>query len=159
MNQHMQNERPGSTYAARLLSNGSFTTLLGLRGGGFAALDGYALTRWVPDPARDVDGLQIYVRDLETGSYRTISGGAAPPASGCDMRFDGGVAEFRSDVDDIEGTVEVCVVREQDAELRRITLRNTGSRTRRLDITTYAEIALNKLAAAGGALLVVLKGI
>ena len=47
----------------------------------------------------------------------------------------------------MECTTRICVPPGLDAELRHLTLRNTGAVTRTLEITTYAELALNTPAA------------
>ncbi|HEX6308760.1 MAG TPA: hypothetical protein VFZ69_11260 [Longimicrobiales bacterium] len=134
-------------YAAHLLSNGRYSILLSAGGGGFSALDGYALTRWVPDPVCDAAGTHIYVRDLASRVFWTAAGGPAAPRGGHVFRTSGGVAEFDSAECGIECRTTVCVSPQHDIELRRLALRNTGDRTRTLDITTFAEVALNTPAA------------
>ena len=42
----------------------------------------------------------------------------------------------------LEASFEVLVSAEDDAEVRRISITNSGSRTRDIEITSYAELAL-----------------
>jgi N,N'-diacetylchitobiose phosphorylase len=135
----------GGKFHAHLLSNGRFSTLLSANGGGFSALDGFAITRWVPDPTRDADGVHLYVRDVEHGVFWTPAGGPAP-AGGHTVHVDDGVATFRSSAHGIACTTAVCVSPAEDVELRRITLHNEGPAARTIEVTTYAELALNTLA-------------
>ncbi|CAN5877345.1 hypothetical protein BH23GEM9_BH23GEM9_08310 [soil metagenome] len=128
-----------------LLSNGRFSTLLTANGGGFSALDGFAITRWVPDPTRDADGAHLYVRDVERDVFWTAAGGPAP-AGGHTVHVDHGVATFRSLAHDMTCTTTICVSPDDDVELRRITLHNDGRVARTIEVTTYAELALNTLA-------------
>ena len=134
-------------YQAWLLSNGRFSTLLSANGGGFCALDGFALTRWVPDPTRDVDGVHIYLRDVESGTFRTAAAGPAAGSSGSTFRCDGGIAQFHDEGEGLECTTRVCVPPDLDVELRHLALRNTGTVPRTFEVTTYAELALNTPAA------------
>jgi N,N'-diacetylchitobiose phosphorylase len=131
-------------YNAHVLSNGSFATLTGPRGGGYAALDGLALTRWTPDPTTDEDGLVIYVRDLDTGVFWTANGAAS---EGYSFAAETGRVSFCSIHHDIRTSLDVLVAGACDAELRRLTLHNDSGRIRRLDVTTCAELALNTIAA------------
>ncbi|HEX6939118.1 MAG TPA: hypothetical protein VF158_06870, partial [Longimicrobiales bacterium] len=135
---------------AVLLSNGRYAVLLSATGAGFSAFEGLALTRWAPDPTRDADGFFVYLRDIETGRLRSAT---ARPVIGRPeayrFEFDGGRARFASATPDaeLELRLEVCVAPDVAAELRRLTLVNRGARTRRLEVTTYAELVLNALEA------------
>jgi cyclic beta-1,2-glucan synthetase len=128
-----------------LLSNGRFSTLLSAGGGGFSALDGFAVTRWVPDPTRDADGVHLYVRDVEHGVWWTPAGGPSP-GGGHTVHVDGGIATFRSSAHGMTCTTTICVSPGDDVEVRRIILHNEGPAARSIEVTTYAELALNTLA-------------
>ena len=49
---------------------------------------------------------------------------------------------FRRVDGDIETRTEIAVSPEDDAELRRVSVTNRGTRARRLDLTSYAEVVL-----------------
>jgi N,N'-diacetylchitobiose phosphorylase len=133
-------------FRTHLLSNGRYAVLLSPWGGGYSALAGLAITRWVPDPTCDAAGFLIYIRDVESGAFWTIGGGMAAAATQ-HARFDGGFAGFAAVRDDIEAQLRVCIDPAHDAELRRLAVRNIGQRARLLEITTYAELSLNSPAA------------
>jgi cellobiose phosphorylase len=120
-------------FTAHLLSNGRYSTLVSASGGGYSALDGYALTRWVPDPTCDADGTHIYVRDVESGVFWTPAGGPVPPDDGHTFHCDGGTIEMRSSAHRIECATSICVSHAHDAELRRLTIRNDDAVARVLE--------------------------
>src|SRR5215212_8034059 len=138
----------GAAPAAHVLSNGRYTVLFTGAGGGASAFHDVALTRWAPDRTRDADGFFLYVRDLDGSA--TWSAGLQPvqrPAGRYEVRFSYGRAQILREDDGVETTTEVCVSADHDAELRRFTFLNRGSRPRRLEVTTYAEVVLNTAAA------------
>ncbi|MEP0548892.1 MAG: glucoamylase family protein [Rhodothermales bacterium] len=127
-----------------LLSNGDYSTFVTAAGSGYSRHGGDAVTRWTPDRTREHDGLFLYVRDADSG--RTWSA-AAQPIAGTPDRYEAWLHTNKVEiarVDDwIETFSEVCVSPEDDVELRRYTLTNYGDRPRRLELTSYAEVALN----------------
>jgi N,N'-diacetylchitobiose phosphorylase len=128
-------------YSAHPLSNGLYTVLLG-PGGGCSIFDGLAVTRWAPDPTCDDGGLVLFLQDLETGEYQRL---VPRPGAACPRRAADGVISNRWHSPDIEYGLDVAVARHHDAELRRLTISNVGSRVRRFGITSFAELALNTL--------------
>jgi len=128
---------------ARLLSNSRLTTLLTQAGTGFSNLSGTALTRWQGDPVEDGDGYFIYLRDLDTGA--AWSAGAQPcPADGAHYSAGGadGAAWLACRHGDIDTRMEVAIG-ETDLEWRTLTVRNEGTRERRIELTSYLEVVLN----------------
>jgi cyclic beta-1,2-glucan synthetase len=131
---------------AHLISNGRYTVMITNSGAGYSRWgtgnSGLAVTRWRNDWVRDSYGSFIYVRDRQSGEV--WSAAAAPfggKPRGYNARFGLDKAEFFRRDGDIETHMEVVVSPEDDAEIRRVTLTNRGSRTRVLDLTSYAEIA------------------
>ena len=133
---------------AHLLSNGRYRVLLTGAGAGASMLGEVALTRWSPDRTRDGDGFFLYIRDLDRGHF--WSAGLQPverrPVA-YDTRTGPGRAEIRREDDGIVTRLDVCVAPEADAEIRLLTLSNRGPKTRRLQVTSYVEVALNHPAA------------
>ncbi|HEX5724012.1 MAG TPA: hypothetical protein VFX98_01025, partial [Longimicrobiaceae bacterium] len=131
------------------LFNGRYAVLLTAAGGGVSTVSrGFALTRWTADRTRDADGFFVYLRDTDSGY--TWSAGYQPVGRAADRyqtRFSPGIAKLTRRDGDLETRTEVCVARDADGELRRITLTNHAARARRIELTTYAEIVLNSAAA------------
>ena len=58
------------------------------------------------------------------------------------MTFSADRATFRRRDDDLSTQLDIAVSTEDDVEVRRLTVRNLGSRIREVDVTSYAEIVL-----------------
>ncbi len=147
----MTDERATIDVAPHRLSNGRYSVTLTHAGAGQSMLGDLALTRYLPDRTRETSGFFIYVRDLDGGAYWSAG---YQPVGGAPRRYDvesrdGAVTIAREDAD-IETRTIHLVSPDDDVELRQITLTNLGSRARRLDVTTYAEVVLNTPAADAG---------
>jgi cyclic beta-1,2-glucan synthetase len=102
------------------------------------------ITRWREDSTRDCWGQYCYIRNIDEG--RAWSAGRQPLGRNADeyevdLRSDRAIIRRRDD--DVETCYEVAVVPDVDAEVRRITLTNRCDRPRTLEVTSYAEVALN----------------
>lgn len=126
-----------------LLSNGAYMTVVTVSGGGFSRYEGNAITRWQEDPVMDRSGSCIYIRDVTQDQVwspayypcRVMS----PEQS---IRFSLESALFTRVDGDIRTSMEICVSPETNAEVRRLTLINTGLESRMIEVTTFQELAL-----------------
>ncbi|MHB8079790.1 MAG: GH36-type glycosyl hydrolase domain-containing protein, partial [Candidatus Krumholzibacteriia bacterium] len=117
-------------------------------GTGCSACNGHALTPWSTDPVEDVGGLLVYLRDLVRGTVWTAGLRPLPEgATRCDAAWSPGRATFTRTQDGIESRLEVCVPPGTTAELRRLTVVNRSGRSRTIEVTTCAEVALDDPAA------------
>ena len=137
-------DNPGSGLEVCLLSNGRYSVMLTASGSGYSVRDGMDVTRWREDGTRDCWGQYCYVRNLDDG--RAWSAGRQPLGRNADayqpdLRPDRAIIRRRDG--DVETCYEVTVVPDADAEVRRVTLTNRGDRPRTLEVTSYAEVALN----------------
>jgi len=133
----------GVTPRAHLLSNGRYAVMLTAAGAGYSRWHDLAITRWQEDPTRDQDGTGLYLRDVTSGER--WSAGFQPTGEepeSYDVSFGEDRAEFVRRDGTIETRLEVIVPSEDDAEVRRVSVTNHGSRTRELEVTSYAEIVL-----------------
>jgi len=131
-----------------LLSNGNYTVMLTTAGSGFSRRGTRAVTRWREDAVRDDWGNFFYLRDVRSGAV--WSSGFQPTArepQDYEVVFTESKADFRRRDAGIFTHTEIIVSTEDDAELRRVTLTNESTRTREIEITSYAEIVLNEQAA------------
>ena len=129
--------------ATHLLSNGSYAVMLTSTGSGYSRWNNMAVTRWREDPTCDDHGSYIFLRD--TGSGAIWSAGYQPSGAEPDafeVMFHEDRAEFTRRDGTLTTTMEVLVSAEDDSEVRRVTLSNSGRRTREIEITSYAELAL-----------------
>lgn len=133
-----------------LLSNGRYSVMLTAAGAGYSRWRDLSVTRWREDATCDDAGSFIFLRDNEDG--RVWCAGAR--MSGSD---DGGednevlfvedrAAFFRRD-GSLTTTLDVVVSGEDDGEVRRVSLSNSGRRPREITLSSYAGLALSVQAA------------
>ena len=134
--------------ATHLLSNGRYSVMLTAAGSGYSRWRDLAVTRWREDATCDDWGSYIYLRDVE--SDRLWSATYQPTSARPDqysVAFSEERATFSRQDGDLHTTLEVVVSTEDDAEVRRLTITNNGERTREIEVTSYAEIAIAPQAA------------
>jgi cyclic beta-1,2-glucan synthetase len=126
-----------------VLSNGRLATRITNYGGGDLQWSGLSLTRWRPDTTRDHWGYWIYLRDEE--SHRSWPVTTGPDGDGSEEQravFFPHKAEFSRRTDDLFVRTEICVAAGDDIDIRRLEIQNESSRTRRITLTSYAEIVM-----------------
>ncbi|MDR3495903.1 MAG: glucoamylase family protein [Ancalomicrobiaceae bacterium] len=126
-----------------LLSNGRFTTMLTVAGSGYSRWGDLAITRWREDATCDATGSYIFLRDVQSGAV--WSAGFQPVGHEPDsyhVSFQEYRAEFIRRDGPLTTTMEVIVSAEDDAEVRRISIANSGAHARTIEITSYAELVL-----------------
>ena len=127
----------------QLLSNGRYHVLLTQAGGGASSWRNLALTRWREDTTRDAWGSFCYLRDLDTGHVWSTT---HQPTLAKPLRSTTVFSESRVEYTRLDNTIEarttIAVSPEDDVELRRLRLRNAGRSRRRIELTSYAEVAL-----------------
>jgi cellobiose phosphorylase len=112
-------------------------------GGGYSRWKHFAVTRWREDAASDGWGTFCYLRDTKSGAL--WSAAYQPTRRTPDYYeaiFKEGRAEFRRRDDEIDSHTEIAVSPEHDVEVRRVTLTNLSSRTRNIELTSFAEVVL-----------------
>ncbi len=127
----------------QFLSNGHYVTAVTNAGGGASEWRGLPVTRCRCDVTRDAEGQFIYLRDVRSGAV--WSAGLQPSLKEPDdyaVTFSADRASFRRRDDGIATELDIAVSTEDDVEVRRVTVRNHGSRIREIDVTSYAEIVL-----------------
>jgi cyclic beta-1,2-glucan synthetase len=131
------------TPAVQLLSNGRYHVMITNAGGGYSRWKDLAITRWREDTTCDHWGSFCYIRDVATGAFwSTAHQPTLEPSDRFEVVFSEARAEFRTRSHGIESYTEVAVSPEDDVELRRLHLTNCGGTKRKIDVTSYAEIAL-----------------
>jgi cyclic beta-1,2-glucan synthetase len=131
-----------------LLSNGRYTLMLTAAGTGYSRWNGIAINRWREDPTCDGDGMAILLRDSDKGTlWPATPGHRSSEASRALAIFNEEKAEYHRVDDGITTHVECIVSTEDDAEARAMQLVNTSDRARRVEYTTYMELALAQPAA------------
>lgn len=134
---------PAAGPQMQLLSNGRLSSWVSEAGGGGLRWRGQAITRFVPDFTRDCDGIWLYLVDDEDSALWSATRQPAQ-AFPDEYRavFHAHLAEFHRRDKGIETRLEIGVAGREDVEIRRVTLVNESGRSRRLRLTSYAEIVL-----------------
>ena len=136
------------TPRTHLLSNGRYAVMVTAAGSGYSHWGDVAVTRWREDVTRDGWGSYVLLRDTDTGAV--WSAGHQPSgreADSYDIRYSEEHAEFSRRDGSMVTEMTVVVSAEHDAEIRRISLSNLGSRAREIELTSYAELVLGPQAA------------
>jgi len=131
------------TPRTQLLSNGTYNVMVTTAGGGYSTCGANAVTRWREDVTRDNWGTFIYLRDVRSGSV--WSAGHQPVlkrAQSYEISFSEDKADFWRTDAGIVTHMEVLVSAEDNAEVRRVSLTNNSTRTREIELTSYAEVVL-----------------
>ena len=132
-----------ASVATHLLSNGRYAVMLTAAGSGYSRWRGMAVTRWREDATCDDWGSYVFLRDIHSddvwsAGYQPV--GAEPDAY--DVAFKEDRAEITRHDGTLTTTLEVLVSAEDDAEVRRVSIANSGNGVREIDVTSYAELVL-----------------
>jgi cyclic beta-1,2-glucan synthetase len=134
---------PAGTPITHLLSNGRYAVMLTTAGSGYSRWRDIAITRWREDVTQDDWGSFIFLRDRRTG--KVWSTGAQPiggEADHSEVVFGEDHADFIRRDGTLTTAMEVLVSGEDDGEVRRVSLTNSGRHPREIELTSYAEVAL-----------------
>jgi len=130
-----------------LLSNGRYGVMLTAAGGGYSRWGDIAITRWREDATRDNCGSFIYLQDSFTGAMWSATPHPLPhQPDDREVQFREDRAEYIFRDKGLTSTLDVLVSGEDDGEVRRISLSNTGRRLRTIDVTSCAELVLTTAA-------------
>lgn len=142
------NSPHGPVPETHLLSNGRYAVMLTSAGSGYSRWKDLAVTRWREDVTRDDWGSYIFLRDR--GSGKCWSASYQPSGVAAD-RYRVAFSEDRAEIQRRDGairtTLEVVVSGEDDAEVRRLSISNTGTQAVEIEVTSYLELVLAPLAA------------
>lgn len=136
------------TPATHVLSNGRYAVMVTAAGSGYSRWKDISVTRWREDATSDDWGSYVFFRDVQ--SDKTWSAGYQP--AGCEpdayyVEFNDDRAEFARRDGKFATALQVIVSAEDNAEVRRVTIANSDTVTRDIEITSYAELVLAPRAA------------
>lgn len=132
----------------QILTNGRYSVLLNMRGGGYSKLDGILINRWYSDAIEGGYGNYIFVRDIATDKvWSTTWEPFNEEPDGYQVAFYQSRAEFTRIDDDIKTVMEVYVSPEDNVEIRRVKIENHGKEPVTLELTSYIEVVLTTEAA------------
>lgn len=128
---------------AHILSNGNYSIMITDRGTGYSKNKMVAVTRWREDSILDQYGMFFYVKNVDTNS---IWSATYAPLNVLPEKykviFSADKAYFKRVDGDIETETEVIVTSGDNAEIRRISIKNRGIISCILEVTSYFEVVL-----------------
>ena len=132
-----------ATPETQLLSNGRYTVMLTAAGSGYSTWRDLAVTRWREDATCDDWGSFVFLRDVASGevwsaAYQSVG----TELAAYEVIFNEDRAEFTRRDGVFATSFQVLVSAEDDAEVRRVTISNLGSRPREVEVTSFAELVL-----------------
>lgn len=140
------NELDKSPPRLQTLSNGNFSAMITHAGTGYSVSNDVMLNSWKSDSTIDPLGFFLYIKDTASGKFWSAM---HQPVKRKPDRYDTWFHNGKivcSRVDDwIETTSEICVSLDHPIELRKVTFTNYSNLERTLEISSYAEVVLNKM--------------
>ncbi|NLM38085.1 MAG: glycosyl transferase family 36, partial [Firmicutes bacterium] len=128
---------------ASFLSNGRYLVMVSNSGGGFSQYKDLLLTSWEEDPIKDHHGVFFYIKNITDGStwsptFHPLRDSSDPVTM--DSELDRIV--FTKTRGQVQTQLKICVVPDEDAELRQLSLTNFGDSPCTLEVTSYLEPVL-----------------
>jgi cyclic beta-1,2-glucan synthetase len=141
-NERRLNHFNGNPPVTHLLSNSRYSVMLTTSGAGYSRWRDIAITRWQEDSTRDQHGSFIFLWDTQNDSHWSFG---AQPSSNMpynEVVFAEDYASYSRQDGSLSTTLEVLVSGEDDGEVRRVSLTNSGRVAREIELTSYAELVL-----------------
>jgi len=126
-----------------ILSNGNYSVMVTDKGTGYSRSKTADISRWREDPLIDSYGMFFYVKNVAKDRY--WSAAYSPfnvPPERYEVVFTPDKASYHRTDGEIETTVEVVVTSDDNAEIRKISLKNNGVLPCVIEVTSYFEVVL-----------------
>ena len=126
-----------------ILSNGNYSVLITDQGTGYSKIRLATVSRWRPDAVLNPHGMFFYVHNTATDALWAATYAPLNQApAGYEVTFTSDKAVFKRTDGQIETKTEITVASGDNVEIRRLTLKNTGTEPSVLDVTSYFEVVL-----------------
>ncbi|HJD23150.1 MAG TPA: glycosyl transferase family 36 [Firmicutes bacterium] len=129
-----------------VISNGDYSFLVSQTGSGYSWRGNAGenrITRSYQDLIKDNWGKYLYIRDTDSGAFWSAAWNPVQAAyQSYRVRHGVGYSIFEHKVADIASVLRVFVSPDKPMEFMELTLTNEGGTARRLDVTSYFELAL-----------------
>ena len=128
---------------AHVLSNGFYSVMTTDKGTGYSKTKDLAVSRWREDAVLDQYGSFFYIKNLE--SQTAWSSTYAPynvNPNAYEVTFTGDKTTYKRTEGDIEASTEIIVTSGDNAEIRRIKVKNIGDSSAAIELISYFEIVM-----------------
>ncbi len=126
-----------------VISNGDYGLVVSQAGGGFSWRTHVSLnrlTRWNQDLVRDDWGKWLYLRDLDSGEFRSLAyQPVQAPYKKYQARHGLGYSVFEQETETLRTSWTLFAAKDQPLEIWIAEIENTGSKPRRLELASYME--------------------
>ena len=126
-----------------VLSNGYYSVMVTDKGTGYSKTKDYFTNRWREDPILDQYGAFFYLKNVDKNT--SWSSAYAPYNVAPDqyeITFTSDKATFKRKDDQIETLTEIIVTSGDNAEVRRVKIKNIGDELAHIELTSYFEIVM-----------------
>ncbi|OSQ35731.1 GH36-type glycosyl hydrolase domain-containing protein [Thalassospira mesophila] len=139
---------PGGPPVSHLMSNGRYAVMLTATGGGYSRWGDIALTRWREDATRDDQGAILHLRNLTEKTEHSFGPcGPGKVKTQQDVQFFEDHTTFTARTGQIDTVLDILVSGEADAEVRRLSITNSGRKSCDMEVSSYVELTLASPAA------------
>ncbi|MGV3708208.1 MAG: GH36-type glycosyl hydrolase domain-containing protein [Gemmatimonas sp.] len=126
-----------------LLGYQPYTVMTTQSGSGYSRFDRLAVTRWKADATLENTGQFCYVQDVSRNRHWSVAHQpTCVPADSYSAILATDRVTFTRVDGDIETRTEIVAIPVDAAEVRRVTLTNSGKEDREIQLTSYGEIVL-----------------
>ncbi len=128
---------------AHILSNGSYSVMITDRGTGYSKNKIISVTRWRADSTVDKYGMFLYLRNVETND---VWSSTYAPLNILPEQYEVTFTEDKATFSRVDGQIktqtEVIVTSGDNAEIRRLSIKNFGDKPCVIEVTSYFEVVL-----------------
>ena len=141
-------DHPDGPPVFRFLGGGDHSVWINEHGSEGSFSGDILLTGWPDGHDHALEGLRIFLRDQESGKFGVIGqeNSEEGHSDAARVKFDWkpGAFSIFHEWEGIQVRLDCCVAPGRSAGIRNVTLTNTSDRSRELDLTTFAEVVLNR---------------
>ena len=131
------------TPETHLISNGSYSLMISNSGSGYALRDKAMIYRWKEDVTKDNTGMFVYIKDVDENQYFSATyEPCKKEGDSYEVTFALDKAEFTRADNSITTRTDITVSTEDDSEVRRLSITNYGTRSKKVELTSYLEVTL-----------------
>lgn len=135
---------PGSDLTkAHILTNGNYSVMVTGKGTGYSKSKTAAITRWRSDNTLDRYGTFFYIRNCTNGK---IWSAAFSPLNQIPDDYEVTFTDDKAVFSRLDGTIrtktEIIVALEDNVEIRRLSLKNSGNSPAVIEVTSYFEVVI-----------------
>ncbi|WP_410506262.1 GH36-type glycosyl hydrolase domain-containing protein [Haloimpatiens sp. FM7315] len=128
----------------QLLSNGEYSLMLSNSGSGYSKYNSIYMYRWREDVTLDDKGFYFYIKDITDNEY--FSSTYEPcktEGSKYEVEFSLDKVRFRREDKELLTDTEIIVSYEDNAEIRKISITNSGDKDKIVEVTSFAEVIIS----------------